>query len=144
MKISQNPLTLSYFLIIIKTILLLTISQAIGDENKIGSVTELKGSIVAITDELEERDLLIHDPIFLNEEIFVSEGSSVTLQFHDNTAIIMRELTSINVNEFEKSFINLFFLTRNNKEKNLDLKKYFILNYNFFSEKNKKIILDYY
>ena len=45
---------------------------------------------------------------------------------------------------FEKSFMNLFFLTKNNKEKNLDLKKYFILNYDYFSEKNKKIILDNY
>ena len=45
---------------------------------------------------------------------------------------------------FEKSFMNLFFLTKNNKEKNLDLKKYFILNYNYFSEKNKKIIIDNY
>ena len=42
---------------------------------------------------------------------------------------------------FEKSFINLFFLTKNNKEKNFDLKKYFILNYNYFLEKNKKKIL---
>ena len=45
---------------------------------------------------------------------------------------------------FEKSFINLFFLTKNNKEKNFDLKKYFILNYNYFSEKNKKKILKTY
>ena len=46
--------------------------------------------------------------------------------------------------DFEKSFINLFFLTKNNQPKNLDLKKYFISNYNLFSEKNKKIILDHY
>ena len=45
---------------------------------------------------------------------------------------------------FEKSFINLFFLTKNNKNKNIDLKKYFISNYNYFSEKNKKIILENY
>ena len=45
---------------------------------------------------------------------------------------------------FEKSFINLFFLTKNNKQKNLDLKKYFILNYNYFSETKKKIILNNY
>ena len=45
---------------------------------------------------------------------------------------------------FEKSFINLFFLTKNNQAKNLDLKKYFISNYNLFSENNKKIILDNY
>ena len=47
-------------------------------------------------------------------------------------------------NDFEKSFINLFFLTKNNQSKNLDLKKYFISNYNFFSKKSKKIILDNY
>ena len=46
--------------------------------------------------------------------------------------------------DFEKSFINLFFLTKNNQTKNLDLKKYFILNYNLFSENNKRIILDNY
>ncbi len=46
--------------------------------------------------------------------------------------------------DFEKSFINLFFLTKNNQSKNLDLKKYFISNYKLFSEKNKKIILDNY
>ena len=46
--------------------------------------------------------------------------------------------------DFEKSFIKLFFLTKNNQSKNLDLKKYFISNYNLFSEKSKKIILDNY
>ena len=74
-----------------------------ANENKIGSITEVNGTIIAITDELEERDLLIHDPIFLNEEIFVTEGSSATIQFNDSTAIIMKELTSINVSEFENS-----------------------------------------
>ena len=46
--------------------------------------------------------------------------------------------------DFEKSFINLFFLTKNNQTKNLDLKKYFISNYNLFSENNKRFILDNY
>jgi hypothetical protein len=104
MKISQNSLTLDYFSILIKTILFLLItSLSLANENKIGSITELNGTIVAITDKLDERDLLVHDSIFLNEEIFVSEGSSATIQFNDSTAIIMRELTSININEFENS-----------------------------------------
>ena len=47
-------------------------------------------------------------------------------------------------NKFEKSFINLFFLTKNNKAKNFELKKYFVLNFNYFSEKNKKKIIDNY
>ena len=46
--------------------------------------------------------------------------------------------------DFEQSFINLFFLTKNNEGKNFELKKYFILNYDYFSEKNKKIIIDNY
>ena len=46
--------------------------------------------------------------------------------------------------DFEKSFINLFFLTKNIQSKNIDLKKYFVTNYEFFSEKSKKIILDNY
>ena len=104
MKIRHNSLTLSDFTLLIKIILFLSVASiSLADEKKIGSVTELNGSIVAITDELEERDLLIHDPIFLNEEIFVTEGSSATIQFNDNTAIIMKELTSINVSEFENS-----------------------------------------
>ena len=47
-------------------------------------------------------------------------------------------------NNFEKSFINLFFLTKNNETKNFELKKYFVLNFDYFSEKNKKIIIDNY
>ena len=104
MKISQNSLTLGYFSLLIKTILFLSItSLSLANENKIGSVTELNGTIVAINDELEERDLSIHDPFFLNEEIFVTEGSSATIQFNDSTTVIMKELTSINVSEFENS-----------------------------------------
>ena len=46
--------------------------------------------------------------------------------------------------DFEKSYLKLFFLTKHNQSKNLDLKKYFVTNYNFFSEKSKKVILDNY
>ena len=46
--------------------------------------------------------------------------------------------------DFEKSFINLFFLTKNNQSKNFDLKKYFVTNYKFFTKKNRTIILDNY
>ena len=61
-----------------------------------------------------------------------------------NQKLIIENYDKEKNKNFEKSFMNLFFLSKNNKEKNLDLKKYFILNYNYFSEKNKKIILDNY
>ena len=47
-------------------------------------------------------------------------------------------------NDFEQSFINIFLLTKNNQAKNFELKKYFIFNYDYFTEKNKKIIMDNY
>ena len=47
-------------------------------------------------------------------------------------------------NDFEQSFINIFLLTKKNEAKNFELKKYFIFNYDYFTEKNKKIIMDNY
>ena len=61
-----------------------------------------------------------------------------------NQKLIIENYDKEKNKKFEKSFINLFFLTKNNKEKNLDLKKYFISNFNYFSEENKKIILQCY
>ena len=46
--------------------------------------------------------------------------------------------------DFEKSFTNTFLLTKNNKGKNFELKKYFIFNYDSFSEKSKKVIIENY
>ena len=104
MKKCQDKFILKYFDLLIKIILFFSITSiSFANENKIGSITEINGTIVAINDELEERDLLIHDSIFLKEEIFVTEGSSATIQFNDSTTIIMKELTSINVSEFENS-----------------------------------------
>ena len=61
-----------------------------------------------------------------------------------NQKLIIENYDKEKNKNFEKSYINLFFLTKNNKEKNLDLKKYFLKNYNYFSSNNRKIILDNY
>ena len=61
-----------------------------------------------------------------------------------NRKLIIESYDKHKNKKFEKSFINLFFLTKNNKEKRLDLKKYFISNFNLFSKINKKIILENY
>ena len=104
MKYSQSNFILKYLSLLIKILFFSLLSQyTLANGDKIGTVTEINGTIVAINDQLEERDLLIHDPFFLNEEIFVTEGSSATIQFNDSTTVIMKELTSINVSEFENS-----------------------------------------
>ena len=61
-----------------------------------------------------------------------------------NRKLIIESYDKYKNKNFEKSFINLYFLTKNNKEKSLDLKKYFILNFDFFSKKNKNIIIKNY
>ena len=61
-----------------------------------------------------------------------------------NRKLIIESYDKYKNKNFEKSFINLYFLTKNNKEKSLDLKKYFILNFDLFSKKNKNIIIKDY
>ena len=61
-----------------------------------------------------------------------------------NYNLIIDNYSKNKSNNFEKSFTNLFILTKNNKLKNSDLKVYFIKNYNLFSETSKKNILKNY
>ena len=105
---SFHIILLNYFLILFKIIFFfILISPSLAEEkSQIGIVSEIIGNAVAIDEELEEKDLNVLDPIFLNEEIFVSENSSLSLEFNDDTAIIMKELTSLNINEFENSKLN--------------------------------------
>jgi len=72
-----------------------------------------------------------------------SSRNVLDINFWNYNLIIDSYSKEIN-KDFEKSYLNLFFLTKNNQSKNLDLKKYFISNYNYFSENSKKIILDNY
>ena len=61
-----------------------------------------------------------------------------------NYNLIIDSYTKENNKDFENSFINLFYLTKNNQSKILDLKKFFISNYKFFSNKVRKEILKNY
>ena len=96
-----NYITFFYKIIVIY--FLLSFFSYIYAEDKIRSITAIEGYAITINLEGEERELSIFDPIFLNDEIFVSDQSSLTVQYNDNTTIILKELTSLNVSEFEKS-----------------------------------------
>ena len=105
MQISHNRIISNYRLFFFKAILfyIFTLIPALSNEVKIGSITEITGEVIAITEEGDERVLDVFDEIFLKDEILIGESSSATLQFDDNTTIVMRELTSLNVSEFENS-----------------------------------------
>ena len=61
-----------------------------------------------------------------------------------NYNLIIDSYTKDQSKDFEKSFLNLLILTKNNKSKQIDLKKYFISNYKYFTDKSKKKILNNY
>lgn len=98
-----NTLNYRYFFFKIFLFYLLSINTAISEGTKIGSITEIEGEVIAITEEGDERVLDVFDEIYLKDEILIGEVSSATIQFDDNTTIVMKELTSLNVSEFEKS-----------------------------------------
>ena len=91
--------------------------MAYSEGTKIGSITELTGEVIAITEEGDERVLDVFDEIFLKDEVLIGESSSATLQFNDNTTIVMKELTSLNVSEFENSPARKLFKLKLVKEK---------------------------
>ena len=105
MQISHNRIISNYRLFFFKAILfyIFTLVPAYSNDLKIGSITEIIGEVIAITEEGDERILDNLDEIFLKDEILIGESSSATLQFDDNTTIVMKELTSLNVSEFENS-----------------------------------------
>ncbi len=105
MNVSHKKNTLNYRNFFFKIFLLyfFSINIAFSEGNKIGSITEIDGEVIAITEEGDERILDVYDEIFLKDEILIGESSSATIQFDDNTTIVMKELTSLNVSEFEKS-----------------------------------------
>ena len=48
------------------------------------------------------------------------------------------------IQKIKMMILKNLFLTKNNYTKNFKLKKYFVSNFDYFSEKNKKIIIDNY
>ncbi len=101
--------------------------------------------LVNYPNDLKKLSLLNSTNRDLIKEILSKNSSKNLLDINFwNYNLIIDSYSKEKSKNFEKSFINLFFLTKNNQTKNLDLKKYFISNYNLFSENNKKIILDNY
>ena len=105
MKVCHKKNTLNYrnFFFKIFFLYIFLINLAFSEGIKIGSITEINGEVIAITEEGDERILDVYDEIYLKDEILIGESSSATIQFDDNTTIEMKELTSLNVSEFEKS-----------------------------------------
>ena len=98
---NQNTKFLIYFIILIKVIFsFIFISISLAEENQIGTISEINGNAIIKTNDSEQRDVSLFDPIHLNEEIIVKVNSSITLEFDDGTSIILKEFTSYKVTDY--------------------------------------------
>ena len=96
MNVGHKEITLNYrnFFFKIFFLYIFFTNIAFSEGTKIGSITEINGEVIAITEEGDERILDVYDEIYLKDEILIGESSSATIQFDDNTTIVMKELTS--------------------------------------------------
>ena len=107
---NQNTNYLIYFIILIKVIFSLFFgSIVVAKENQIGAISEINGSAIIKTNDSEQRDSSLFDPIFLNDEIIVQGNSSITLEFDDGTSVILKEFTSYKVTDYINSKSNPIF-----------------------------------
>ena len=81
---------------------------------------------------------------FLKEVLIKNSSRNLLDIDYWNYNLIIDSYSKEKNKDFEKSFINLFLLTKNNQSKNLDLKKYFVSNYKYFSNSIKQKILNNY
>ena len=94
MIIKKNSLLISIFL--------LFFSQQLFANEKIGTVNKIEGNLKAINESGEERELSVYDELYLLDEIVASNGGA-TIQFDDNSTIILKNNTSFKVTEFNIS-----------------------------------------
>jgi len=94
MIIKKNSLLISIFLFFF--------TQPLLANEKIGSVNNIKGNLKAINENGEERELSVYDELYLLDEIISSNGVS-TIQFDDNSTIILKNNTSFKVTKYNIS-----------------------------------------
>jgi hypothetical protein len=94
MIIKKNSLLISIFL--------LFFTQQLFANEKIGTVNKIEGNLKAINESDEERELSVYDELYLLDEIISSNGGA-TIQFDDNSTIILKNNTSFKVTEFNIS-----------------------------------------
>jgi len=94
MIIKKNSLLISIFLMFF--------TQQLFANEKIGTVNKIEGNLKAINENGEEQELSVYDELYLLDEIITSNGGA-TVQFDDNSTIILKNNTSFKVTEFNIS-----------------------------------------
>ena len=89
-----------YSLLVLTFLFFLILINTTYSEEKVGSIVTLENQVFAINTEGEKRLLNLYDEIFLQDEILTDELSKATIQYNDNSTIIIKKLSSFKVTHF--------------------------------------------
>ena len=106
----NTPLKKIYSLLILIFLFFLILINKTYSEEKIGSIVSHKEEVFAINAEGEKRLLDLYDEILLQDEIVTNELSTATVQYNDNSTIIIKKSSSFKVTDFNITGLKNIFL----------------------------------
>ena len=106
----NTPLKKIYSLLILIFLFFLILINKTYSEEKIGSIVSLKEEVFAINAEGKKRLLDLYDEILLQDEIVTNELSTATVQYNDNSTIIIKKSSSFKVTDFNITGLKNIFL----------------------------------
>ena len=84
-----------YFLLILTSLFFLISINKTHSEEKIGYIVNIKNDVYAINIDGEKRLLDLYDEILLQDEILTDGISSTTVQYNDNSTVIIKKSQDI-------------------------------------------------
>ena len=99
-----------YLLLILTSLFFLISINITHSEEKIGSIVSLKEEVFAINADGEKRLLDLYDEILLQDKIVTNELSTATVQYNDNSTIIIKKSSSFKVTDFNITGLKNIFL----------------------------------
>jgi len=80
-----------YSLLILTFLFFLISTNITYSKEKIGSIVNLKNEVYAVNVDGEKRLLDLYDEVFIEDEILTNELSTATVQYNDNSTIIIKQ-----------------------------------------------------
>ena len=104
------PLKKIYSLLTLIFLFYLTLLNSTNSAEKIGTIVNLTNEVHAINVAGEKRLLDLYDDVFLQDEVLTNNLSIATVQYNDNSTVIVKKSSSFKVTDFNISGLkDVFF-----------------------------------
>ena len=99
-----------YHLLIMVFLFQFILLSSVFSEEKIGLIIGINGNVYLKNLNGDKRSLILYDEIFLGDVVFTEVQSSVTIQYKDNSTVILKQNSSFQVDVFSVSGPKNIFL----------------------------------